>query len=1003
MLKLYPGKGIFYIIIAAFFPCTVFAQPVINAVTPAYGPVNTTVTITGSNFNTTPAGNIVWFGSVQVPVTAASTGSLTVTVPTGVSYQPITVTSSGLTSAPVAPFITTFSDPGQFTSTAFSTRKDIPTGSGPQFICNMDLDGDGKPDLIVADGDSNVVDVYRNTSTPGAISFVEVASYVMGSDDYPIGVVAGDLDGDGKPEIVVSNYNSQNLSIFLNTSTPGNISMAPAINYPSGNYAVGASIADLNGDGKPEVIVACQGGNSFSVYTNSSTIGHISFSNETSFNAPSGGSPFRVIVADLDGDGKPDMAAANSYNGTVSVYLNTTPTGSGTISFAPHADFTTGNFPEGLAIGDLDGDGLPDLAVANNTDNTLSLLRNTSTPGNLSFATQITVPSGNSVYDLVISDLDGDGKPDLAVDDQYGSTVSVHRNTSTPGTISVSANIDYPVGNIPYSITAADFDGDGKPDLATANDGGQTFTVLRNKGSNEPSISSFMPTVGTTGTVVTITGVNFTGATSISFGDTAATSFTVVSPTTITATVGAGASGAVSLVAPAGAASLAGFIYSTPPVIKNVSPDSATNGTLVTITGKGFTTADTVTFGGTPALSFTVQNDSTIFALVGAGSSGAVAVSTPVGDTSLAGFIYLNTQIPPVELTGFLPDTATQGATITISGENLSGVTSISLGGTPVQSFRIFSDSVIYVTVGAGSTGTLVVSGNNGTDSLTGFVYIQPAPPPPVQIVNITGFSPASGSTGTTITITGTQLTGVSSVSFGGTPALSFTVISDSLILAVVGSGSTGYVSVANTSSADSLPGFIYTYDSTRLTDTAAVFQLLSFSGIYSAGNPILQWQTANDGIIAYYALERSTDGSQFAVIATVMPDTSDSVTHIYSFSDAGHNPGLNYYRLRMQDSTATYNYSATIAVQPPGKSSLLVLYPNPVIYGFTYVTLPDYNSNSTFQLLDMSGKAIKIQPVQAGIPQVRVDMSGVIPGVYGLIWSNGTKSAYQIVLVLSK
>ena len=1003
MLKLYPGKSIFYIIIAVFFPCTVFAQPMINAVTPAYGPVSTTVTITGSNFSATPSGNVVWFGSVQAPVTVASTGSLTVTVPTGVSYQPITITTGGLTSAPVAPFITTFSDTGQFKPTAFSTRLNIPTGLGPQFICNTDLDGDGKPDLIVADGDSNTVDIYRNTSIPGAISFVEVASYIMGSDDYPIGVAAGDIDGDGKPEIVVSNYYTQNISIFLNTSTPGNISMAPAINFPSGNYVLGASIADLNGDGKPEVILACQGNNFLSVYTNSSTIGHISFSNETSFNAPSGGSPFKVVEADLDGDGKPDMAAANSNNGTVSVYLNTTPAG-GNVSFAPHVDFTTGNFPEGLAIGDLDGDGKPDLAVANNTDNTLSLLRNTSTPGNLSFAAQITVPSGNSVYDLVISDLDGDGKPDLAVDDQYGSTVSVHKNTSTPGTISVSANIDYPTGSIPYSITTADFDGDGKPDLATANDADNTITILRNKGSNEPSITSFTPTEGLAGTVVTITGVNFTGVTNISFGDTAATAFTVVSPTTITATVGGGASGAVSLLAATGAASLAGFTYGSPPVIKGFSPDSAADGSNVTITGIGFTGADTVTFGGTPALTFTVLNDSTIAAVVGVGSSGAVTVTGPTGSGSLAGFLYIYTPIPPVELINFLPDSAGPGATVTITGEHLSGISYISFGGTPAQSFRIFSDTIIYVTVGAGSTGNLVVSGNNGTDSLTGFVYIQPAPPPPpTPIVNVTSFSPASGSTGTTVSIRGAQLTGASFVSFGGTPAISFTVISDSLILAVVGSGSTGYVTVANSSYTDSLPGFVYTYDSTRQSDTVAVFKLLSFSGVYSGSDPLLQWQTANDGVISYYALERSDDANQFVVIATINPDGSDSIIHTYTFDDAGHNPGLNYYRLRMQDSTALYSYSSTIAVQPPGKSSILILYPNPVIYGFTYVTLPDYSSNSTFQLLDMSGKAIKTQLVEAGTPQVRVDFSGVIPGVYKLIWSNGAKSAFQTVLVLSK
>ncbi|HUB59235.1 MAG TPA: FG-GAP-like repeat-containing protein [Puia sp.] len=1001
MLKLYPrGNSILYTV-ALLSPLSLFAQPVINSVTPASGPVNTTVTITGNNFNAAPASNVVWFGSVRVPVTAASTGSLTVSVPTGISSQPITVTTGGLTSVPFAPFITTFSDTGQFILSAFSAQTTVPTGLGPQYICNADLDGDGKPDLIVANGDSNTVTIYHNNSTPGAIAFSEVASFTMGNNGYPIGVAAGDLDGDGKPDIVISNYFTQTLTFYLNASSSGNIVMDSVLSVPSGNYILGASIADLNGDGKPEVMVACQGSNLLSIYTNSSTLGHIGFSNETSILAPAGGSPFKALVADIDGDGKPDLVATNSYLNTVSVYLNTTPAG-GAVSFATDVDFTTGNFPEGAAIGDIDGDGKPDLVVANNSDNTLSLFLNTSTSGNVSFAPQETVNSGATAYDLVIADFDGDGKPDIAVDDQFNNTVSVHRNISTPGTIAINPNVDYATGNIPYSITTADFDGDGKPDLVTCNDADNTFTVLRNKSSSEPAITSFTPAIGATGTIVTIVGVNLNGVSSVNFGDSAAASFTYVSPDTVTAVVGSGASGAVSLMAAAGGTSLAGFIYSAAPVITGFTPDSAAQGTLVTISGKGFTGTTTVSFGGTPAQSFTVINDSTIAASVGVGSSGVITVTSPLGSATVGSFVFIYQTLPPLVLTSFSPDSAGPGATVTITGQNLGGITAISFGGTPAQSFRIYSDSVVYATVGPGSTGTLVANGNNGTDSLPGFYYI--APPPPPAVVSITGFSPRTGTSGTTVSITGVNLGAVRSVKFGGIPAASFATISDSLILAEVGAGSTGYVSVANSNSSDSLPGFVYDYDTTQQkTDTVPVFQLLSFIGAYSGSDPLLQWQTANDGNISFYALERETGDNQFEVIATISPAANDSTIHTYSYSDPGHDPGTNHYRLRMQDTTANYTYSPTIAVQPPGKSTVLGLYPNPVIYGFTYVTIPDPSSNSQFQVLDLAGKAMKIQLVGPGIPQVYVDMSGLIPGVYKLIWSNGPKSAFQTVLVLPR
>ncbi len=1004
MLKLYPGNRLLLLLcIALGVPCLVFAQPVITAVSPLSGPLASTVTITGSNFSSTPSNNIVWFGSVPAPVTSASSGSLTVTVPPGASYQPITVTSGNLSSFPFKPFITTFSDTGQFKPTAFSTTTTINTGNGPQSIFSMDLDGDGKPDLLIADGDSDIITVYHNNSTAGSISFVPQGSYIMGvysNPDFPQGITAGDLDGDGKPEIVVSNFYKQVISIFRNTSTPGHITLAAPITYAVGNYATAASIADLNGDGKPEIIVACGGDDLLCTYTNNSTVGNLAFSARVNWTLPTSSAPFKVEVADIDGDGLPDMAAANGNTNLVSVFRNTSTIG-GAVSFAANVDFGTGNAPQGLAIGDLDGDGKPDLAVANSGDNTLSLFHNTSTPGTIAFGTQQVVNSGSGAYDLVISDLDGDGKPDLAVDD-INNAVSVHKNISTAGTIAVKPNVDYATGTVPFSITSADYDGDGKPDLATANNTAATITVLLNKGPNAPAITSFSPDAGLAGTVVTITGVNLSGVTGVSFGDTAATSFTLVSPTTITATVGGGATGPVTVTTTTGTMSLAGFIYGSLPNIFSISPDSGATGATIVLSGSGFTGTTVVTFGGTPVSSFTVISDSTISAVLGTGSTGGVAVSTATGQVSGGFFKYIYTPLPPVQLTAFSPDSAGPGATIAIKGQNLSGITTISIGGTPVYTFNVISDSLIDAVVGQGSTGTLVVNGNNGEDSLTGFTYIPPPPPPPSIV--LTNFSPGSGSTGTTITISGHYLTGATSVSFGGTQASSFNVISDSVIRAIVGAGGTGEVLVGNLTSSGSVSGFVYVYDTTsQKSSQPAAFELQSFSGTYSGNIPLLQWQASNDGILSYYALERAIDGdtTQFAVIAAINPNGIDTSTQTYIFSDSGANPGINYYRLKMQDTTAIYSYSQTIAVRPAGKATLLTIYPNPVKYGFTDAVLPDATNASWFQLIDMNGRPWKTYYVPAGIPLARIDMTGMIPGVYKLTWNDGKHTACNLILVL--
>jgi len=158
-----------------------------------------------------------------------------------------------------------------------------------------------------------------------------------------------------------------------------------------------------------------------------------------------------------------------------------------------------------------------------------------------------------------------------------------------------------------------------------------------------PTISAFTPTSTTLGATVTITGTNFLGATAVSFGGTAATTFNVASATSITAVVGAGASGNVSVTTPGGAASLAGFTFNLPiatPTIASFSPTTATSGATVTITGTNLTGATAVSFGGTAATSFNVASATSITAVVGAGASGNISVTTPGGTASQAGFTF---------------------------------------------------------------------------------------------------------------------------------------------------------------------------------------------------------------------------------------------------------------------------------------------------------------------------------------------------------------------------
>lgn len=145
------------------------------------------------------------------------------------------------------PFIVTLSG-----GSVFNPKQDLSTGAGPYFNRNADIDGDGKPDVVVANQSSNSISVIRNISVPGSASFAAKLDFATPS--MPLGVAIGDIDGDGKPDLAVVTFTGQSVSVFRNTSTPGSITFASRADFTSG---LGASItlADFDGDGKPDLAV----------------------------------------------------------------------------------------------------------------------------------------------------------------------------------------------------------------------------------------------------------------------------------------------------------------------------------------------------------------------------------------------------------------------------------------------------------------------------------------------------------------------------------------------------------------------------------------------------------------------------------------------------------------------------------------------------------------------------------------------------------------------------
>ncbi|MCA6402768.1 MAG: VCBS repeat-containing protein, partial [Cytophagales bacterium] len=375
--------------------------------------------------------------------------------------------------------VSVFRNTGSAGTISYAAKVDFTTGSLPFSVSIGDLDGDGKADLAVANYSSNTVSVFRNTGSPGTISYAAKVDFTTGSGSGPNSVSIGDLDGDGKADLAVANYNSNTVSVIRNTGSAGTISYAAKVDFTTGFAPYSVSIGDLDGDGKADLAVANGSGSSVSVFRNTGSAGTISYAAKVDFTT--GLFPYSVSIGDLDGDGKADLAIANQSSNTVSVFRNTGS--AGTISYAAKVDFATGSDPSSASIGDLDEDRTADLAVANARSNTVSVFRNTGSAGTISYATKVDFATGISPLSVSIGDLDGDGKADLAVANKGSNTVSVFRNTGSAGTISYAAKVDFAADEGSYSVSIGDLDGDGKADLAVANYNSNTVSVFRNTGS----------------------------------------------------------------------------------------------------------------------------------------------------------------------------------------------------------------------------------------------------------------------------------------------------------------------------------------------------------------------------------------------------------------------------------------------------------------------------------------------------------------------------------------
>ena len=498
--------------------------PVINNLSVYNGTAGQRIIISGNNFPTNIASVEVYFGSVSGNVISTSANSIEVDVPAGTTTDNVLVinTSNGLSGSSSGQFFLSYSG-DNFNPALMDPEISYPSSVELLDLCLCDFDGDGKSEVATTkvNTDTDIL-IYENNSVVETINLSELNGTTNPELDLASptsNITCGDIDGDGLPDLVASKTgNPRNVVYVLeNISSAGNIQFKSALSLflAADEIAKRLEIKYIDFDGKPDIIVSNTFNENLKIFQNTSTGGNIQFNATPVTIAMTGASTTNgLIVEDLNGDLLPDLATCPFFGSDIFIRLNnSTP---GNFNFAGIQNIAVPGNLNSITPGDFNNDGKIDMAVTKTVQNEVAVLENLTTTNSntISFAENVISTDGNP-WGIHATDMDGDGFNDLLVALRDVNSINVFENTGNGSTISFSKH-SIPTTLYSRNIVGGDIDGDAKPDIAFTSFNGlpqYSLSIIRNSNCYKPIVEPLGPVTICAGSTLTLSAKKGVGIT----------------------------------------------------------------------------------------------------------------------------------------------------------------------------------------------------------------------------------------------------------------------------------------------------------------------------------------------------------------------------------------------------------------------------------------------------------------------------------------------------------